>query len=175
MKTVFSILTLILISSISYFSQELSKEELKLYNLIIEYRKSYGLPEIPISKSLTFVAQTHVKDLMLNNPDTADCNLHSWSNKGKWEPCCYNGNHAKAACMWEKPRELTKYTGLGFEIAAYSGNYISAQIALEIWQNSPRHNDVILNNDVWKQEWKAIGIGIYGNYAVVWFGNAIDK
>ncbi len=174
MKTVFSILTLVLIS-ISSFTQELSKEELKLYNLIIEYRKSYGLPEIPISKSLTFVAQTHARDLMINRPDTAECNLHSWSNKGKWESCCYTDDHAKATCMWEKPRELTNYSGLGFEIAAYSGNYISAGIALELWKYSPGHNDVILNKNIWKQEWKAIGIGIYGNYAVVWFGYAPDK
>jgi uncharacterized protein YkwD len=175
MKIVFSILTLFLISSISSFSQELTSEELKLYNLIMEYRKSYGLPEIPISKSLTFVAQIHVRDLMINRPDTADCNLHSWSNKGNWRPCCYTSNHAKSDCMWEKPRELTKYNDSGFEIAAYSGNYISAQSALDLWKNSHGHNDVILNKNKWKKEWKAIGIGIYGNYAVVWFGYASDK
>jgi uncharacterized protein YkwD len=47
----------------------------------MKYRAEKGLPSIPISKSLTFVAQTHAKDLQLNHPDIAPCNLHSRSDK----------------------------------------------------------------------------------------------
>lgn len=48
----------------------------------MEYRKVYESPSIPLSKSLTFVAQTYVKDLETNQPDKKkSCNMHSCSNK----------------------------------------------------------------------------------------------
>jgi uncharacterized protein YkwD len=50
-------------TSIISYSQVLSDEESKLYNIIMQYRNEKGLPDIPLSKSLTFVAQTHVQDL----------------------------------------------------------------------------------------------------------------
>ena len=162
------------------FSQDLSDEELKLYTLIKEYRNSKALKSIPLSKSLTFVAQTHVKDLAINNPHNnsfgSNCNGHSWSTKGKWTPCCYTSNHARAQCMWDKPRELTSYNGNGFEIGHMNSAGATANSALSGWKKSPGHNNVIINKGAWsKSEWNAIGIGIYENYAVVWFGKEEDK
>jgi hypothetical protein len=158
------------------FGQELSTEEQKLYHLIMEYRKENNLSEIPLSKSLTFVAQTHVNDLQNNQPEKGNCNMHSWSNKGDWSACCYTSDHAQAKCMWNKPKELTSYTGNGFEIASWRSTGISALNALIGWKKSPGHNEVILNKSIWKNStWKAVGIGIYGNYAVVWFGDVVDN
>lgn len=160
----------------------LTDEETKLYNLIMEYRKEKGLPSIPLSKSLTFVAQTHVKDLQNNKPDQGECNAHSWSSKGKWTSCCYTPDHKNAECMWNKPRELTSYTGNGFEIACgssdsrYSSFVMTAEYALQSWKKSQGHNTVIVNMGIWKDySWNAIGIGIYKGFAVVWFGVEEDK
>ncbi|WP_448519127.1 CAP domain-containing protein [Rhodoflexus sp.] len=151
----------------------LSQEELKLYRMMMAYRKANGLPEIPLSSALTFVAQTHCKDLE-ENPDilTTNCNMHSWSNKGKWSPCCYTSDHRASECMWNKPRELTKYTGNGFEISHRRfGADVTAETALNSWRNSPGHNNVILNRDIWKSyKWQAIGIGMSNSFATVWFG-----
>jgi uncharacterized protein YkwD len=44
----------------------LTREEKKLYDMIMEYRKSKGLSPIPLSGKLTLVAQTHAKDLSMN-------------------------------------------------------------------------------------------------------------
>ena len=162
-------------------SQDLSGEELKLYTMINDYRNSKGLKNIPISKSLTFVAQTHVRDLVNNKPYMgANCNSHSWSNEGKWTSCCYTSNHARAKCMWDKPRELTSYMGNGFEIATgYLSNpeyKMTAEKALQSWKGSSGHNNVIINRDKWNDsEWNAIGIGIYKGFAVVWFGEEKDE
>src|SRR5690348_217742 len=74
----------------------LSGEERKLYDLMMEYRKSKGLESIPLSAKLTQVAQTHVRDLSENyvfNPKDVKCNPHSWSDKGKWTSCCYTSDH----------------------------------------------------------------------------------
>ncbi len=161
--------------TLTSYSQSLTDEETKLYNLIMEYRKANGLPSIPISPSLTLVAQTHVKDLQQNHPDSEPCNMHSWSSKGNWTPCCYTPDHAHAQCMWNKPRELTLYKGNGYEIAHWSSYNVTAEDALENWKNSSGHNAVILNQDIWSNTWNAIGIGINKNYAVVWFGNEKDK
>jgi uncharacterized protein YkwD len=174
------LLFLLIIPSIIGYSQDLTKEEAKLYEIIMKYRKKKGLPEIPISASLTIVAQTHVKDLAENKPDMGDCNAHSWSDKGTWSPCCYLPDHSSSECMWYKPSELTSYKSNGYEIACGSNDccssfIVTAKYALEAWQKSPNHNAVIVNKGIWKNhEWKAIGIGIYKGFAVVWFGEEPD-
>ncbi len=158
----------------------ISAEEQKLYTLIMEYRKKNNLPTIPLSKSLTYVAQQHCKDLVINKPAQGKCNAHSWSSKGKWTGCCYTPDHKQARCMWDKPKEITSYQDNGFEIAAQiSGpgemGMMTAEGALKLWQGSVHHNDVILNKSIWKDnKWGAIGVGIYNGYSTVWFGNSVD-
>lgn len=166
---------LLLFNSFFLFSQVLTNEERRLYNDIMVYRTEHGLTNIRLSASLTFVAQSHVKDLVINKPDLLNCNAHSWSS------CCYTSDHANAECMWKKPSELTSYTGFGYEIACGSNdccpNFVmTANYALKSWKDSKLHNAVILNESIWKNsEWKAIGIGIYKGFAVVWFGEDTDE
>ena len=154
-----------------------SAEEMRLYELIMEYREGKGLPRIPISRSLTHVAQVHVKDLYEYYYSFEEqCNMHSWSDKGSWTPCCYTSDHAAASCMWNKPRELTSYTSEGYEIAYWRSSQLTPESALNGWKNSSGHNAVIINEGSWvNMEWKAIGIGIYMTYAVAWFGNKLDN
>ena len=159
------------------YSTTLSVEEQKLYDLIMQYRAEKKLPVIPLSKSLTFVAQTHVKDLADHFVWDTDCNLHSWSDKGDWTSCCYTSDHAKAECMWNKPREMTSYRGSGYEIS-FGGakNYLAtAEAAINSWKRSSGHNAVIINEGIWKDRWNAIGIGIYKGFACVWFGKETDE
>ena len=152
----------------------LSQQEKELYDLIMEYRQEQGLPKIPISKSLTYVAQLHAWDLQENQPQQGDCNLHSWSKNGTWTACCYTSDHVQAQCMWDKPKELADYSGYGYEISHFH-TILTPSTALSSWQNSAGHNAVILNEGNWsKRTWNAIGIGIYGNYAHVWFGEQED-
>ena len=103
--------------------------------------------------------------------------MHSWSDNGSWTACCYTSDHAKAKCMWDKPKELSSYKGNGFEIAfGTSGYTVNAAGALEAWKQSSGHNAVIINDGVWKtMKWQAVGIGIYKAYAVIWFGTQKDE
>lgn len=156
----------------------LSPEEKKLYELIMEYRKSKKLKSIPYSAKLTKVAQTHVRDLMENYDydNKGECNPHSWSNKGNWSACCYTSDHAQASCMWDKPKEISDYEGNGFEIAYYSSGGANAVEGLEGWKKSPGHNPLLINSGTWSNlEWKGIGIGIYGQYGVVWFSDGEEE
>lgn len=168
-----------LISTVS-FSQILISEEKLLYDIIMKYRKEQGLPSIPLSASLTIVAQTHVKDLADHKPDLGDCNAHSWSSNGSWTACCYTPDHAQAKFMWSKPRELTSYQGKGYEIACGSNDCCSdfimtSNYALESWKKSAGHNAVIINQGMWNDSWNAIGIGLYKGFSVVWFGHERDN
>ncbi|MEE4258093.1 MAG: CAP domain-containing protein [Bacteroidales bacterium] len=165
----------------SYAAQAcISDDEYRLYTLINEYRKENGLPSIPLSASLSTVAGAHVWDLNTNRPDRGRCNMHSWSDKGPWEGCCYTENHKRASCIWSKPSEITSYEGNGYEVAYYSSltaeqHNDMAWAALEGWKRSPGHDRMILNKYAWKRlKWKAMGVGIYGNYVVVWFGEKTD-
>ncbi len=156
----------------------LSSEEKKLYDLMMEYRKAKNLPPIPLSSKLTLVAQTHVRDLSENydfDPNSK-CNPHSWSKKGKWTSCCYTSDHKQATCMWDKPKEIASYESAGFEIAYYSSNGAMAQQGLDGWKRSPAHNPLIINEGIWsKVTWNAVGIGLYKEYGVVWFGQLADE
>ncbi|MCD4773219.1 MAG: hypothetical protein K8R41_07555, partial [Bacteroidales bacterium] len=86
---------LILLSGIVFISTSfylidnvsLSQEELELYDMINSYRKKNGLHKVELSKSLTYVAKIHAKDLEENDPNNKRCNMHSWSENGKWEGC----------------------------------------------------------------------------------------
>jgi uncharacterized protein YkwD len=156
----------------------LSSEEKKLYDLIMEYRESKGLEQIPISAKLMEVAQTHARDLADNYVFDVDntCNPHSWSKKGKWTSCCYTSDHKRASCMWNKPREITGYSGNGFEIAYYSSAGANAKEGLDGWKVSPGHNPLLINLGTWsKVKWNAIGMGIYKEFGVVWFGEVEDS
>ena len=167
-------LWLMVVSCFTVLGQELSTEETALYEMIIEYRAQKKLPAIALSTSLTTVARAHVQDLAAH-PPKGRCNLHSWSKYGEWSSCCYTGSPKSFACMWDKPRELTNYTGDGYEIAYWNGGGAGASDALAGWKKSKGHNTVIINKGIWKEvQWQAIGIAIYGEYAVVWFGKEQD-
>ncbi len=159
----------------------LTQTEAALFKLINEYRVQHDLPEVKLSTSLSYVARTHAKDQTENYKEGKRCNMHSWSDKGKWSPVCYTPDQKKAKFMWDKPRELTNYQGDGYEISFYSTyKYASpeafAKDILDGWKESPNHNDVILNKNVWKSmRWQAIGIGVYGDFADVWFGMDVDS
>ncbi|RLC19899.1 MAG: hypothetical protein DRI57_06065 [Deltaproteobacteria bacterium] len=151
-----------------------SSQEKLLYELINEYRQSYGLPPIRLSKSLTHVARTHVRDLEAY-PPSGSCNLHSWSEDGPWSSCCYTSDHAQASCMWDKPRESTPYSGKGYEVSTGPCTSCGPEAAIETWKSSHYHNAVILNQNNWSSyTWESIGVGIYEGYANVWFGEEED-
>ena len=164
----------------------LKDKEKKLADLVNEYRGDNGLSAIPITNSLTEVARTHIIDLNTYHPDTKNygagvCNTHSWSNHGAgaWTAVCYTGSGgtSESQKMWNKPREITDYNGDGYEIAYWDSSNATASGAMNTWKAEfpPLHPDVILERDIWQgSAWKAMGVGIDGNYAVVWFGKDID-
>lgn len=178
-----STLAFITILSVSsfYSSSEInySQQERQLYKLVNQYRKSKGLKNIPLSPALTFVAQTHAKDVIDNISNiSGNCNLHSWSKNEAWSACCYTPDHQNATGMWSKPKELTNYPGKGYEISFFISNEKEtiADEALDSWKSSEGHNDVIINQKAWShKDWNAIGIGIHKGYACIWFGTAIDQ
>lgn len=145
----------------------LDAEEERLLSLINSYRSQYGLSPISPSPSLSLVANRHVLDLQ-NNIGTL---THGWSN------CPYEASDPNTyACMWQAPQRLrTAYPGNGYENAYMSSGVVRAEDVLATWQNSPGHNAVLLNSGIWQnRSWQAIGIGIYGNYAVLWVGEEPD-
>ena len=159
----------------------LNPAEQALFNQLNNYRQANGLPAIPLSRSLTLVAQVHCRDLAINQPhQRGRCNMHSWSQSDNWSACCYTDDHKRAECMWNKPRELTNYQGDGFEIAFHTtAPFINADQfaagAMDSWKKSKGHNDVMVNRGTWKNiRWEAVGVGYYGGYATIWFGMEPD-
>ena len=157
----------------------LSEKEAKLYYMINAYRESLGLPKLSFSKSLTEVARAHVRDSNTYTPENqVDSrgmrgNLHSWSGNGSWTRLVYTGDHNYANGMWSKPREITNYTGNGYEISAQYSGLISPETAFGLWKNSSAHNDVMITSGMWS-DLKTMGVSIDGHYAHVWFGSDTD-
>ena len=161
-------------------AQGLSSKEARLYYLVNEYRESLGLPKLSLSKSLTQVARTHVADSNGYSPENQvdargiQGNLHSWSGNGSWTPVVYTSDHYYASLMWSKPRELTSYSGNGYEISAGSGGYnLTPEYALSLWKNSSGHNAVMTTSGSWAML-KTMGVSIDGGYAHIWFGSDAD-
>ncbi len=153
----------------------ISASEQELYNLIMAYRASLGLPAIAFSESLSTTAARHALDTIENVGAYAG---HSWSD-APYD----SANAATYPNMWNAPTRVgTPYNSNGYEIttgqwgAGGITNYnISATEALNNWKGSAPHNEVITNTGIWANiEWKAIGIGMYKGIAHVWFGEMAD-
>lgn len=154
-------------------------------DLVNDYRAQNGLPPVRLSKALTAVAQWHTLDTEHAHDvsgvwgSDSSCSIHSWYGVpgSSYRKCCYTADHAKAACMWNKPKELSggAYTGAGFENAAVG--YSSVKAAVEGWKSSSGHNRVILNKGTWADtHWKAMGVGVdpvLRSY-YLWFGQDAD-
>lgn len=153
----------------------ISAEEYQLYQLINDYRKAFALPEIKLSKSLSYVAITHARDLAANfNPDTI-CNMHSWSDKGRWKPICFPSEQSRKNNVHLKAKEIVGYQKEAYEITYWSNVENSPRQILSFWRDNKVSADLMLNQEEWKNHsWKAIGVGIEGGYAVVWLGDAVD-
>ncbi|MDP1623828.1 MAG: CAP domain-containing protein [Bacteroidales bacterium] len=150
-------------------------DEMELFLLINEYRQQYGLPPIPLSKSLCRVAVFHAKDLFLNHPEDSPCNFHSWSDKGFWTPFCYPKDESKKNSVWDKPRELTKYPSRAYEIVYWENHPLVRDTIIMVWKMEEYFNDFLLNKGRWQgKTWNAIGIAVYETYACAWFGEAPD-
>ena len=161
----------------------LTEKEAKLYYMINAYRESLGLPKLSFSKSLTEVARAHVRDSNTYTPENQvdsrgiKGNLHSWSGNGSWTPVVYTSDHYYMYDMWSKPREITNYTGNGYEISSWSSGMISPERALNLWKNSPGHNSIMTTQITGDADWsdlKTMGVSIDGHYAHVWFGSDAD-
>lgn len=151
-----------------------TSEEVELYNLINDYRRIHQLPPIPFSRSLSYVARVHAMDLSINRPDFGGCNPHSWSAKGKWKPSCYSRDPNRQQSMNEKPKEIAGYKFKGWEMVYSGGEEARAVDAFDLWKGLGLTNDYLLNTGKWIKPWKALGIGFYGDYACVWFGEGDD-
>jgi len=153
----------------------LTKDEYRLYSLINDYRTKQGLGVISISKSLCYVAKIHARDLFTNNPDTSFCSLNSWSDKGRWTACCHSKFTPNPACIVNKPKELTAYTGEGHELAYWDSEGLHPDTVFRFWQSIEQTREVLLNQKKWSYfNWKAIGVALYKGYACVWVGEVID-
>ncbi|QDY69758.1 CAP domain-containing protein [Qingshengfaniella alkalisoli] len=156
----------------------LSAEERRLYDLIMDYRQSIGLPTIPLSKSLTLVAGRHAEDtqknLMPSGGPKRGTNFHSWSDMD------YYPDHRNAKLMWQAPRRLgTPYCGNGYEISAWG--YTDVEGVFRMWASSSTHRQLIANTDGFRSKnWQAIGVGIArggpngASVYHVWFGEQRD-
>lgn len=142
-------------------------EEARLHELVNQYRAEQGLAPIPRSPSLDLLANRHVLDMALNIGQLT----HSWSN------CVYDpSDRTTLNCSSRAAQRLgTSYPGKAYENAHYNARGATATSALRGWQNSPPHNALLINLSTWRNNrWRAIGIGIYRQYAVLWVGEERD-
>ena len=144
---------------------EVNSAEQELFKIINEYRAQNKLPPVVLSNSLSFVANRHLLDLELNVKSVT----HSWSN------CPYDVKKKDTwNCLFEAPQRLkSNYTGQGYEnLYRNVTSDATPAAALEAWKKSPRHNNLILNLEIWKTtKFDGLGIAFSGNYAAIWFGS----
>jgi uncharacterized protein YkwD len=145
---------------------EISTHENDLYRIVNDYRAQNNLPPIPISESLSMVANRHLLDLIINVKSFT----HGWSN------CAYEVSNQKTwDCVFESPKRLNSgYSGRGYEnLYRTKSGSANAVLALESWKKSDLHNSLILNLKTFKDiKFDAFGVAINGQYAALWFGSS---
>jgi hypothetical protein len=169
-------ITLLLTLSLGFAQQDLclSDDEIALGNLINNMRTSNDLSVLPFSASLTYVADLHVKDLYLNYDRKSGCSLLSWSENGRWTPCCVDDEDLE--CMQDKPFELTDYKSKGYELVFFANTNVTSGLAFNAWRNTEAAKNLILQKGKYsKKQWNAMGVAIFEGYVSVWFGELIDK
>ena len=148
----------------------------KLVDAINDHRRQERLPAIGLSPRLTAVAYWHAKDLAERRPQETYGSLHSWSLDPRWRGGAYRADDKTTwTIMWDKPKEIAGYGGLGFEICAAEAR--DCEHAFELWLQSENHHNVILNQGVWSDsrwQWRALGAVFHGGYACAWFGAVAD-
>lgn len=153
----------------------ISPEEYQLHQLINDYRKAFALPAIVLSKSLSYVAITHARDLAANFDPDSVCNMHSWSDKGRWKSICYPSEQSRKNNIRLKAKEIIGYPGDAYELTYWSNAEIAPRQILSFWRENKVAGNMLLNQDKWLgKTWKAMGIGIEGGYAVLWLGQEVD-
>jgi len=154
----------------------IEKSELSLFDAINKYRSQKGQGELQLSKSLSFVAHTHLNDIRLNSKDEHGCNLNSWSDKGKWIPCCFDGKQKSLDLMTSKPSEIIGFRGKGYEIVIAAKKGISTKDLTGLWLNTKGTQDFILNKGQWSnRNWQCMGVSIYKGFASIWASDMPDR
>lgn len=153
----------------------LNQSELRLAELINDFRKANKKPVLPLSTALSFVAQIHINDLQENRPDTSICLTASWSENGTWTACCYNKYIVNQECMWAKPKELTSYPFRGYELSYFQEELINVDSVFKVWMKSEDTKDMLLTaGNHYSKKWETMGVGVGDNYVSVWFGQRAD-
>lgn len=163
----------------------LTDQEAELVSLLNKVREEHQRAPVRVKESLYKVAKWHVIDLSTNAPHESrtdergmPCNIHSWSDKGKemgkdkggWNPLCYTADHKQALGMWKKPREISDHRSNGYENIYWTSAILSPAMATNYWTSRNDELDMIIERNSWaKHPWRTMGVGIYGNYAAVWF------
>jgi len=154
----------------------ISRDEIILFNMVNDLRMKNNQPVIRLSKSLCTVARVHIDDLIASQPQSNGCNLNSWSGNGNWTACCNGKDPNGLKCMNSKPREITTYSGSGFELVYWDEETATPAEAYQLWQETDLSKDMILNHAKWQaKSWKAMGVGIRNGYAVIWLGDKADE
>ena len=154
----------------------IEKKELSLVDAINKYRSQKGQEELQLSPSLSFVAHTHLNDIRLNSKEEHGCNLNSWSDKGKWIPCCFDGKQKSLDLMTSKPSEIIGFRGKGYEIVIAAKKGISTKDLTKLWLSTKATQDFILNKGQWSnRNWQCMGVSIYDGFASIWASDMPDR
>ena len=153
----------------------ITQNETILFNMINDMRRQGKMQLIPLSDKLCKVAHIHIDDLLASKPQEKGCSLHSWSASGNWSACCHTKDPSGIQCMKSKPKEITGYSGNGYELIYWGEDNATPSEASALWQQVDASADMIMCRGKWKgYDWKAMGVGIKNGYAVLWLGDKTD-
>jgi len=154
----------------------ITKNELQLFEAINIFRAKHDLGELQLSPSLSFVAKTHLNDIRLYSKDEHGCNMNSWSDKGKWIPCCFNEKQKNLDLMTSKPSEIIGFRGKGYEIVIATKKGASIKDLAALWLSAKSTQDFIMNKGQGSnQNWQCIGVSIYNGFASIWASEMPDR
>lgn len=136
-------------------------ESKRLFEVINAMRRVDEIPELTMDNGLNYVAYLHCVDL--DKYYDKNCSLVSWSKKSGYSYGCINKDSPNLNVMYNKPKEVLGYDGVGHELVCVTDRNINYEMAYTLLRRSAFYSGMLVGTN-----YTRIGVYIHKNIVSVW-------
>ena len=140
---------------------EMNYDSKRLFDVINAKRRVDALPELTLDKGLSYLAYLHCIDLEKYS-DTS-CSLVSWSKQSGYSYGCVSNDNPNLEVMYNKPKEVLGYKGVGHELICVTDRNINYEMAYTLLRRSAFYSSMLVGTN-----YTRVGVYIHKNIVSVW-------
>jgi hypothetical protein len=140
---------------------EMNYESKRLFDVINAKRRVDEIPELTLDKGLSYIAYLHCLDL--DKYYDKNCSLVSWSKKSGYSYGCVSKDSPDLNVMYNKPKEVLGYEGVGHELICLTDRNITYEMAYTLLRRSQFYSSLLVGAN-----YTRVGVYIHKNIVSVW-------